>query len=70
MVSAGNDTQFATLADKVFNRPEWANDERFATNSNRVKHRTVLIDLIEGRLSEDTTAGWVKKLTGKGLPFA
>ena len=70
MISAGNDGQFAILANKIFDRAQWAVDERFATNSNRVKNRTLLIRMIEERLADRTTAEWVERLTGKGLPFA
>jgi succinate--hydroxymethylglutarate CoA-transferase len=70
MVSAGNDGQFAILSEQVFERGHWAQDERFKTNSNRVKHREELIGMIEKRLADHTTAQWVEKLTGKGLPFA
>ena len=70
MVSAGNDGQFAILTEQVFERGHWAQDERFKTNSSRVKNREELILMIENRLADHTTAEWVVKLTGKGLPFA
>lgn len=69
MVSAGNDSQFVTLCEKVFER-NWAQDERFVKNADRVKHRQILIAMIEERLGDHTTAEWVNKLGGKGLPFA
>lgn len=70
MVSAGNDAQFVTLTEKVFERGHWAQDERFKTNMGRVKNRDELIGMIEERLADHTTQEWVEKLTGKGLPFA
>lgn len=67
MLSAGNDSQFRTLCgEAVFDTPEWLEDERFETNSHRVKHREEMIELIEGVLVERTTAEWCEKLTGKG----
>lgn len=71
MLSAGNDGQFGLLCGPdVLNRPEWVSDERFATNAQRVAHRDLMIELITAVLSEATTDEWVKRLTGKGLPFA
>lgn len=67
MISAGNDRQFGILCGStVFNRPEWAKDERFATNNKRVENREEMIQRINEVLSERTTAEWVELLTGKG----
>ena len=67
MLSAGNDSQFATLASaQVLNRPQWTTDQRFATNAVRVANREEMIHEIEKVLQEHTTAEWVEKLTGKG----
>lgn len=71
MLSAGNDKQFVTLCSpQVLNRPDWAKDERFATNAQRVAHRDLMVELITQTLSDATTEQWVERLTGKGLPFA
>jgi len=67
MLSAGNDSQFRILCGSaVFNTPQWLEDERFTTNTQRVEHRQEMIGLIEGVLAEKTTAEWCEKLTGKG----
>lgn len=67
MLSAGNDSQFRTLCGSaVFDTPEWLEDERFTTNTQRVEYRDEMIKLIESVLAEKTTAEWCEKLTGKG----
>ena len=48
VLAVGNDQQFARLA-QVLSEPQWATDERFATNSARVAHRTELTELISAR---------------------
>ena len=66
-IAVGNDQQFAKLA-QLLGQPDWAKDERFATNSSRIGHRA----LIEGLISEQT-ASWrrdelILALRSKGVP--
>lgn len=42
--------------------PEWAQDERFATNPQRVRHRAELISLLRQTTVMRTTAEWVSAL--------
>jgi succinate---hydroxymethylglutarate CoA-transferase len=66
-LAIGNDTQFARCA-AVLGHPEWASDERFATNRARVAHR----DLVDGGISEalaaDIADAWIAKLRAAGVP--
>jgi succinate---hydroxymethylglutarate CoA-transferase len=66
-IAIGNDTQFAKCA-AVLGHPEWASDERFATNRARVAHR----DLVDGGIGEALAAGtadaWIAKLRAAGVP--
>ena len=67
MLAAGNDSQFRTLcSEQLLNRPEWAEDERFRTNSSRVKHREEVVRMVEEVLGERGTEGWCEVLKGKG----
>lgn len=71
MLSAGNDSQFRILCSAgLFDKPDWASDERFSTNRMRVENRAEMIRLIEEVLGQRTTAEWCERLKGKGLPFA
>lgn len=49
IIAVGNDRQFADLA-AVLGHPEWATDPRFRTNPARIRHRDVLIPLLQAVL--------------------
>lgn len=57
IIAVGNDTQFRRLSDAL--GQNWADDERFATNSARVRHRAALTPQIESIIAQNTTAHWV-----------
>ncbi len=67
MICAGNDRLFAKLA-VVLGKPQWAQDDRFDTNRNRLKHRDVLIPLIEQALSAAPRVHWLDALQREGVP--
>ena len=67
MICAGNDPQFARLAE-VLGRPELAADERFCTNAARVENRGALRDALEARLAERPRAAWRDELNAAGVP--
>jgi succinate--hydroxymethylglutarate CoA-transferase len=46
-------------------RPEWAQDERFSSFGDRLKHRFLIQDLLDETLSERTTAAWLEAFAGK-----
>ena len=67
IIAVGNDRQFARLA-AILGAPEWAADERFATNAARVANRADLIPLISERLAERPAADWFAELDAAGIP--
>lgn len=67
IVAVGNDGQFARFAE-LAGHPEWAADERFATNKGRVLNRTALIPLIEAALRTETRAHWIAGMESLGIP--
>ena len=67
IVAVGNDSQFSNLC-KTLGKPEWASDERFSTNPQRVKHRSELIALIHGMTVRRTTDEWVAAMEAAGVP--
>jgi crotonobetainyl-CoA:carnitine CoA-transferase CaiB-like acyl-CoA transferase len=69
MLAAGNDRQFASLAE-VLDRPELADDERFRTNPDRVAHREELAALIAERVRTEPTARWLERLAAASVPAA
>jgi crotonobetainyl-CoA:carnitine CoA-transferase CaiB-like acyl-CoA transferase len=66
-VACGNDGQFTRLCAEL-GCPELADDERFATNPQRVRHRDTLQADLEAALSTDTAANWQRRLTAVGVP--
>lgn len=67
MIGAGNDAQFAELCDRMELR-ELNNDKRFSTNANRVANRVELVDLLQRRFNQKTTAAWMERLAGSKIP--
>ncbi len=65
-VACGNDGQFARLT-AALGIPELAGDPRFATNADRVAHRTALVALLEARLATDTAAHWEHTVRAAGV---
>ena len=50
--------------------PEWADDPRFATNRDRVRHRETLEALIGAAFGGRTTDEWLARLHAEGVPAA
>lgn len=67
ILTVGNDGQFRRFCE-VAGHPEWADDERFATNKARVAHRDVLVPLIRQATVFRSTAEWVSTLEEAGVP--
>ncbi len=69
VVGAGNDKLFELFA-RVLGHPEWKDDPRFRTNPDRVKHQSVLYEMIEGIVATRTNAEWQSALDAVGVPSA
>lgn len=67
VIAVGNDTQFAALAREL-GHPEWATDERFATNPMRARNRKVLIPLISTVLLTRGVRDWYDTFETAGVP--
>jgi len=67
LLAIGNNGQFTRFCE-AGGHPEWATDARFATNTLRVKHRGVLIPMMEELTRTRTTAAWVTLLEDKAVP--
>jgi succinate---hydroxymethylglutarate CoA-transferase len=66
-LAIGNERQFARTAE-VLGHPEWASDERFASNRARVENRATIDGLINDALSGDDADAWLDKLKAVGVP--
>ncbi|MFD9661618.1 CaiB/BaiF CoA transferase family protein [Rhodococcus sp. NPDC059968] len=67
VLAVGNNRQFASLVE-VVGVPELADDERYATNTQRVAHREQLVRDITAALSAGSADEWFEKLTAQGVP--
>ena len=67
ILAVGNDGQFAKFCE-VAGRPELAQDERFARNQNRVRHRDVLVPLLEAIMKTRSKADWLAALEAAKVP--
>lgn len=66
-LGVGNDGQWQRICETL-NRPDLAHDPRFATNPERVKHREVLIPLLQEVFLERGVEDWLQKMTAAGVP--
>lgn len=69
VIAAGSDALFKSLSEAL-GHEEWASEERFRTNPDRVKNSSVLYTLIEEVLIKKTSAHWQEVLQAKGVPCA
>ena len=67
VIAVGNDTQFERFA-KTIGHGEWAQDEKFATNSARVKNRETLVPMIADAIRKKTAAAWIKTMQDIDVP--
>jgi crotonobetainyl-CoA:carnitine CoA-transferase CaiB-like acyl-CoA transferase len=67
IVAVGNERQFARLAEICGHR-EWAEDERFGSNSARVAHREELVRLVGDAIAQRPAGEWLEQLEAAGIP--
>jgi formyl-CoA transferase len=66
-LGGANERLFRRLSDVLGHR-EWGDDERFADNASRVKHRAALAELIEAITSTKPRAHWLALLDANDIP--
>jgi crotonobetainyl-CoA:carnitine CoA-transferase CaiB-like acyl-CoA transferase len=69
VISAGTNKIYRELC-AALGRPDLAEDQRFLTNQKRVQNRSTLVAEISKATSRRTTAEWLSKLEGAGVPCA
>ena len=67
VIAAGNDEQFRRFC-AFAGRPELADDERFATNADRVRNRDTLVPLIEDAVARHPSRHWLEGLEAIKVP--
>ena len=69
MIAAGNDGLFRKLCN-VVSHPEWADDDRFRRNGDRVANRDILIQMLEQALRDEPLDSLMARLDAVGIPNA
>jgi crotonobetainyl-CoA:carnitine CoA-transferase CaiB-like acyl-CoA transferase len=69
IICCGNDRLFAKLAREL-GKPEWSEDDRFATNRARLNNKTTLVVLMSEILRTQPRASWIERLEAVGVPAA
>ena len=67
VVAVGNNSQFAALCEAV-GRPELAEDDRFATNPDRVANREALVSELQREFGRRPADEWVGEIRAAGVP--
>ena len=67
ILAVGNDQQFVKFCT-VAQRPDLARDPRFVKNQDRVRHRGVLIPILEALLLTRNKADWLAHLEAAKVP--
>ena len=66
-LAVGNDKQFSQLAN-LLGHPEWLSDQRFQTNSARIKNRDLVDKMIGIEAIKYPTSSLIKLLMNCGIP--
>ena len=67
VLAIGNDSQFARFC-QLADRPEWAQDERFQRNADRVRPRALLLPQIDEVMATRDRQQWLAALEQAGIP--
>lgn len=67
VLAVGNDGQFRSMV-KAIGQPALADDDRFATNPQRVKHRETLNNILEPLFAGQSKSYWTDLFRRSGVP--
>jgi crotonobetainyl-CoA:carnitine CoA-transferase CaiB-like acyl-CoA transferase len=66
-IGGANQANWERIAD-VLGHPEWRNDPRFATNSDRMRNLDALVAAMDAVLATRTRAEWIEAFDAAGVP--
>lgn len=69
IVGGGNDRLFAKICDSI-GEPQWATDERFATNPARIENRELIVSMLTDVLKHKPRSHWSELFDTAGVPNA
>ncbi|MBO1767261.1 CoA transferase [Allobranchiibius sp. GilTou38] len=67
VIACGNDRQFRSLAE-VLGQSDLADNERYATNPQRVAHREELVPVVNDLLAAADAQDWYERMSAVGVP--
>lgn len=67
IIATGSDALFRRLATAL-GHPEWADDPRFATNTDRLAHRDAVDALVQAEIAKQTRDHWLTHLAAAEVP--
>lgn len=67
IIACGNDQQFKALCESI-ERPELAVDSRFKQNKGRVRHRDVLVEILQQHFMSKPAQVWVERIHAVQVP--
>lgn len=67
-LGANNERQWKVLCQRL-GRQDWVDDDRFATNPNRVENRSAMEEDLVAILKKRTNSEWCDLLENSGLPY-
>jgi len=68
VITVGNNAQFHRFCTEVIERPDLADDERFATNTDRARNRHVLLPELRAELARHHRELLLARLAAAGIP--
>lgn len=68
VITVGNNAQYQRFCTEVIERPDLANDERFATNIGRSQNRHVLLPELRAELGRRQREQLLERLRAAGIP--
>ena len=70
VIACGNDAQFGRFARDLMQRPELAEDSRFATNAGRVENRAALMREMRPAVAARPSEYWLEGMRAARIPCA
>ncbi len=67
IIAVGNDAQYIKFCE-VAGRSDLATDPRFVRNADRVRHRSLLVPMLEDLVRQRSVAWWLKSLDAAKVP--
>jgi len=69
IIAAGNDNLFRRLCGAL-DKPEWADDDRFRTNADRIVNRVMVNAMIEEVVGQKPRDFWMEHFDKMGVPYS